>query len=285
MTGGRRFLFFAVPVLWVAVAHVGPLIAMARVSLMNVYPGPPGMRPGFSLGAYTAFWHHTGYQVSLLHSLALAAAATLVSLILAYPIAYHVALRVPPAWKRRRLVLLVAPFWTSEVLRMFALVLLLNTRGALNAVLHWLHLAKAPVLLLYGSGAVMAGVVYTVFLSMLLPLYAALDRLPRDVGDAASLDGAGPLTRLWYITFPLTAQGIAAGAVLTFLATLGVFAAPALLGGAGTPVFTITIADLFSAASGRWPLGAAFGFILLLVGSAGAGLLALVLGRIGPGQG
>jgi spermidine/putrescine transport system permease protein len=274
-----------VPVLWVAVAHVGPLIAMARISLMNVYPGPPGMRPAFSLGAYAAFWREAGYRLSLLHSLGLATATTFVTLILAYPIAYHVALRVAPARRGRRLVLLVAPFWTSEVLRMFALVLLLDNRGALNAILRCLGLTTAPVLLLYGSGAVLAGMVYSVFLSMLLPLYAALDRLPRHVTEAAALDGAGPWTRLWHITLPLTARGVAAGAVLTFLATLGVFAAPALLGGTGALVFATTISDLFGAASGRWPMGAAFGFILLVAGSAVAALLTLALGRVGPESG
>jgi len=275
----RRALFLAVPVAWVAVAHVGPLLAMARISLLEVYPGPPGMRPAFSFDAYAAFLREAGYQVSLLHSLGLALAAALAALILAYPTAYHVARRVPRAQRGRRLVWLVAPFWTSEVLRMFALVLLLANRGALNLVLRWLGLATAPVHLLYGTGAVLAGMVYTVFLTTLLPVYAALDRLPREMAEAAALDGAGPWQRLWHITLPLTSRGVAAGSVLTFLATLGVFAAPALLGGAGVPVFAITIADLFGAASGRWPMGAAFGFILLAAGSAVAALLVLMIGR------
>ena len=124
-------------------------------------------------------------------------------------------------------------------------------------------------------GAVLAGIVYTVLLAMLLPLYAALDRLPSEFMDAAADLGAGAWRRAWHVTLPLTSAGVAAGAALTFLATLGVYAAPVLLGGAGTPVFAVTIADLFGAASGRWPLGAAFGFILLAVGTAGAaGLIA-----------
>ena len=87
--------------------------------------------------------------------------------------------------------LLVAPFWGSEVLRMFALVLLLANRGALNARLQWAGLTRAPVAMLYGNGAVLAGLVYTVLLTMLLPLYAALDRLPADLLEAASDLGAG----------------------------------------------------------------------------------------------
>jgi len=281
VTGWRRVLFLAVPVLWVALAHVGPLAAMARISLTAVYPAAPGIAPTFSLGAYVAFWQQAGYRLSLLHSVGMAASATFAALIVAYPIAYYVALYVSPGRHMRRLALLAAPFWTSEILRMFALVLLLAHRGALNAALRWLGVTETPMLLLYGDGAVLAGLVYTVFLSMLLPLYAALDQLPRDVAEAAALDGAGPWTRLWRITVPLTARGIASGVVLTFLAALGVFAAPALLGGAGVPVFATTIADQFGAASGRWPLGAAFGFILLLTGSALAGFASLAITRRG----
>jgi spermidine/putrescine transport system permease protein len=274
--GGLRIVFLAVPVLWVAAAHIGPLVAMARISILDVYPGPPDVAPGFGLAAYAAFLHEAGYRASLLRSLGLAAAATAASLLLSYPLAYHVAVRVAPKQRQRRLMLLVAPFWTSEVLRMFALVLLLANRGALNAVLRWLGVTSAPVPLLYGTGTVLAGLVYTVLLSMLLPLYAALDRLPANLLAAASTLGAGAWRRFWHVTLPLTARGIATGSVLTFLASLGIFAAPALLGGPSTPVFATTIADLFGAASGRWPIGAAFGFILLTVGTAcAAGLAAL----------
>ena len=172
--------------------------------------------------------------------------------------------------------LLVAPFWASEVLRMFALVLLLANRGALNAALRWAGLTQAPVSMLYGDGAVLAGLVYTVLLTMLLPLYAALDRLPAELLEAAADLGAGAWARFWQVALPLSASGVAAGTALTFLACLGVFAAPSLLGGPSKTLFATTIADLFGAASGRWPVGAAFGFILLTVGTACAvGLAAL----------
>jgi len=281
-----RRLFLAVPLVWVAVAHVGPLIAMARISVFAAYPGPPGVAPAWSPAAYATFLQGAGYRASLVHSLILATVTTAVSLLLAYPLAYHVALCVAPARRGRRLMLLVAPVWTSEVLRMFAVVLLLANRGALNALLRWLGLTHAPILMLYGSGAVLAGIVYTVLLSMLLPLYGALDRLPVVLLDAAANLGAGAWYRFWYVTLPLTGRGVAAGVILTFLASLGVFAAPALLGGAGTPVFATVIADLFGAASGRWPMGAAFGFILLVAGTACAtGLAALAPGIRQPRPG
>ncbi len=173
-----RGLFIAIPVLWVAAAHVGPLLAMARISLLDVYPAAPGTAPSYSLRAYAAFLSGPGYRAALVHSLLLAVAATGLARAITWPLAWHVAVRVPPARRIRRLALLVAPFWTSEVLRMFAVVLLLANRGALNAALRWTGLTGAPVSLLYGNGSVLLGIAYTVLLTMLLPLFAAFDRLP-----------------------------------------------------------------------------------------------------------
>ncbi len=270
-----RGTFIAMPVLWVTAAHVAPLLAMARISLFSVYPAAPGSPPNYGLQAYAAFLNGPGYQSALGHSLWLAAGATGTSLLLAWPLAWHIAIRVPAALRFRRLALLVAPFWTSEVLRMFAIILLLANRGALNALLRCIGLTDAPVSLLYGTGSVLAGIVYTVFLTMLLPLFAAFDRLPANLLDAAADLGAGPFKRQWFVVLPLAATGIMSGIALTFLLCLGVLAAPALLGGAGTPAFAMVITGFFAGASGRWPLGAAFSLLLLIVGTACAGGLAL----------
>jgi spermidine/putrescine transport system permease protein len=269
-----RRLFVAIPVLWVGAAHVGPLLAMVRISLLDAYPTAPGAAPSFGVRAYAAFLSGPGYRAALAHSLWLAAAATGISLAVAWPLAWHIAVRVPPARRIRRLALLVAPFWTSEVLRMFAVVLLLANRGALNAVLRWTGLTGAPVALLYGNASVLLGIVYTVLLTMLLPLFTAFDRLPSDVLDAATDLGASAWRRQRFVVLPLAAGGIASGVALTFLLCLGVLVAPALLGGPGTPAFATVIADFFGAASGRWPMGAAFSLVLLVLGTACAGALA-----------
>jgi spermidine/putrescine transport system permease protein len=151
----------------------------------------------------------------------------------------------------------------------------LANRGALNCLLRWIGLTDAPVSFLYGTGSVLAGIVYTVFLSMLLPLFAAFDRLPSNLLDAAADLGAGPLKRQRFIVLPLAATGIISGVTLTFLLCLGALAAPALLGGAGTPAFAMVITGFFAGASGRWPLGAAFSLLLLIVGTTCAGALSL----------
>jgi spermidine/putrescine transport system permease protein len=270
-----RTLFVGVPLAWVALAHLGPLVAMARISLLADYPGRPGAAAAWSVAAFAAFLANRGYQLSLMRSLLLAAAAALLALVAAYPLAYHVALKISRTRRAWCLMLLIAPFWTSEVLRLFGLVLLAAHGGAMNAVLRGLGLA--PLALLYGTGAVLAGLILTVFPIMLLALYAALDRLPAAALAAARTLGARAWVRLVRVTLPLTVRGVAAGVMLTCLACLGLFAAPALLGGPTTPVFATVIVDLFGAASGRWPMGAAFGFILLSVGTlTAAGLAALV---------
>lgn len=217
MTRWPRWLFVAVPVIWVAAAHVGPMVTMARISLLDDYPAAPGSPPVFGGLAYAAFFAGPAYAVSLGHSMWLAGAATAVSLAVAWPLAWYVAVHVPQARRIRRLALLVAPFWTSEVLRMFAIVLLLANRGALNMVLRGSGAIEAPVRLLYGNGSVLLGIVYTVLLTMLLPLFAAFDRLPRDFFDAAADLGAGPWQRQMLVVFPLASRGIAAGVALTFL--------------------------------------------------------------------
>ena len=269
-----RGVFIAIPVLWVVAAHVAPLFAMARISLLNVYPAAPDSPPDYEFQAYAVFLNGPGYWVALGHSLWLAAGATGTCLLLAWPLAWHIAIRVPATLRLRRMALLVAPFWTSEVLRMFAVVLLLANRGALNAILRWSGLTDAPVSLLYGTGSVLAGIVYTVFLTMLLPLFAAFDRLPSNILDATTDLGAGPFKQQWFVVLPLAATGVMSGVALTFLLCLGVLAAPALLGGAGTPAFAMVISGFFGGASGRWPLGAAFSLLLLIAGTACAGGLA-----------
>jgi spermidine/putrescine transport system permease protein len=132
--------------------------------------------------------------------------------------------------------------------------------------------------LLYNQFSVGFGMLYAVLLAMLLPLYASLERFPPELLDAAANIGAGPWRRLVRVTLPLTRDGIAAGCALVFLTSLGAFAVPTLLGGAGTTLFAMTIGGMFASSAGRWPLGAAFGLIMLL---SGLGLAAVIL-RLAP---
>ena len=261
-----RVLLFAGPVVWVAGANIAPLIEMGRVSLLDVFPAPPGCVAHIGLSNYISFFASPIYRAAFWHSMMLSAVLTVLALLLAYPLAYLIALRVPARQRVRHLLLLIAPYWTSEIVRALAMMLLLANHGAINGVLRWLGLSDAPLPLLYNQFSVGFGLLYAVLLAMLLPIYAALSRLPADVLRAATALGAGPLRRLLSITLPLTRDGIAAGCALVFLTSLGAFAVPTLLGGADTMLFSMTIGSMFASSAGRWPVGAAFGLILLVSG-------------------
>lgn len=273
-----RLALLAGPVLWVAGANIAPLIEMARISLLDIYPAPPGHVARYSLDNYAAFLASPIYRGAFLRSLALSAMITGLALLLTYPLAYLIAIRTKPRRRMRCLLLLIAPFWTSEIVRAFAIMLLLANRGAVNGALLWLGVTDAPLPLLYNQFSVGFGMLYAVLLAMLLPIYAALARLPADLLEAAAIVGAGPWNRLVRVTLPLTRDGIAAGCALVFLINLGAFAVPMLLGGAGTTLFSLTIGSMFASSAGRWPLGAAFGLILLLSGL----VVAAVIMRLAP---
>jgi len=179
----------------------------------------------------------------------------------------------------RLLLLLIAPFWSSEIVRAFAIMLLLANHGAVNFTLRWLGITEAPLPLLYNQFSVGFGMLYAVLLAMLLPLYASLTRLPTELLDAAANVGAGPCSRLVHVTLPLTRDGIAAGCALVFLTSLGAFAVPTLLGDADTTLFSMTIGSMFASSAGRWPLGAAFGLIMLLSGLGVAAVVMLMAPR------
>lgn len=268
-----RVLLFAGPVIWVGGANIAPLVEMARVSLLDVFPAEPGHIARYSLQNYAAFLGSPIYRGAFLHSILLSAILTLLALLLAYPLAYLIAIRIPAHRRLRHLLLLVAPFWTSEIVRAFAIMLLLANRGAVNGLLRWFGIIETPLLLLFNQFSVGFGMLYAVLLAMLLPLYASLARLPTELLEAAASTGAGPWRRLFRVTLPLTRDGIAAGCALVFLATLGAFAVPTLLGSADTTLFSMTIGSMFASSAGRWPLGAAFGLIMLLVGLALAGAI------------
>jgi spermidine/putrescine transport system permease protein len=268
-----RVLLFAGPAVWIAGANLAPLIEMARVSLLDVFPAVPGHITRYSLDNYAAFLGSSIYRGSFLHSLALSGTLALLALPMAYPLAYLIAIRVPAHRRARHLLLLIAPFWTSEIVRVFAMMLLLGNHGPVNWLLRWSGFTDQPLPLLYNQFSVGFGMLYAVLLAMLLPLYASLARLPTELLDAAASAGAGPCRRFVRVTLPLTRDGMAAGCALVFLTSLGAFAVPTLLGGADTTLFSMTIGSMFASSAGRWPLGAAFGLIMLLAGLAAAGLI------------
>ncbi|HOW75673.1 MAG TPA: spermidine/putrescine ABC transporter permease PotB [Candidatus Competibacteraceae bacterium] len=203
------------------------------------------------------------YLDVLLDSLWLAAATTALCLLLGYPFAYLLT-RSPVRWRPLLLLLVIVPFWTSSLVRTYAIMIVLKTQGLLNQTLLGLGLIAEPLELLYTESAVILGMLYTLLPFMILPLYAALEKLDPRLIEAARDLGAGKITIFLRIVIPLTLPGIIAGSLLTFLPGLGMFYVADLLGGAKTLLVGNLIRDQFLSAR-DWPFGAAASVLLTLL--------------------
>ena len=199
------------------------------------------------------------YLGILLRSFGLAFVTTAGCLLLGYPVAYWLARVCAARWRNALLVLVILPFWTSFLVRMYAWVFLLRSEGTLNLLLG--HLGLGPVELLYRDAAVLLGQVYGELPFMILPLYAALERLDGSLLEAAADLGARPPSALWRITVPLSRAGIVAGCVLVFIPSLGAFLAPDVLGGART-VYVGTLIQSQFAVARDMPFGSALAMVL-----------------------
>jgi spermidine/putrescine transport system permease protein len=202
------------------------------------------------------------YLDILARSFGLAFVTTLLCLVCAYPVAYWIGLKAPERFKNALLVLVILPFWTSFLVRMYAWIFMLRSEGLVNLLLG--HFAIAPLNLLYNDFAVLLGQVYGELPFMILPLYASLEKLDRSLLEAAADLGCSPARTLWRVTIPLTAPGIVAGSVLVFIPSLGAYLAPDLLGGARTVYIGNLIQSQFAVARDM-PFGAALSFVLSLL--------------------
>lgn len=192
-------------------------------------------------------------------SFVLAGLTTGLCLLLGYPVALWLGLRVKEQWRNALVVAVILPFWTSLLVRMYAWIFILRDEGLLNATLASLGLPRLP--LLYNDFAVLVGQVYGELPFMILPLYLSVSKLDRAVLEAAADLGATPWKTLCKVTVPLTAPGIAAGSVLVFIPSLGAFLAPDLLGGGKTMYVGNLIQSQFAVAR-NMPFGAALSFLL-----------------------
>ena len=266
--GGERrrlILLGLVPVAWLLLAHLGPITQMLRFSVYSEYPLTGGREATFTLAHYVTFLTERIYMVPFLRTLVFALTVTAITLVMVYPIAYSIAKHVPAGRQVRYLLLLLAPFWVSYIIRTFAIMVMLGNRGFLNLVLINLGLIERPIPFMYTWFSLGTGVLYLSVLYMLLPLYAAIEKIDDNLLEASADLGAGPLRRFWRITLPLSKDGIASGCTLVFLLATGYYAVPLLLGGPGTTLFAETIGNFFHVAGDRWPVGAAFGLIMLMV--------------------
>lgn len=237
-----RWLVAAVPLAWLGVFFLLPFLVVAAMSFAP--PAPPGQSPLPAPGALLAEWAAHGldwrnyaalfsdslYVNAYLNSLLFAAVSTLACLVLGYPIAYGIA-RAKPAARAVLLMLVVLPFWTSSLLRNYALIGILKGNGLLNQALLAIGAVDAPLEILHTDLAVYIGIVYGYLPFMVLPLAASLMRLDFTLLEAAADLGARPFTAFRRVTWPLSRPGVIAGSLLVFVPAVGEFVVPDLLGG------------------------------------------------------
>jgi spermidine/putrescine transport system permease protein len=196
-------------------------------------------------------------------SLAVGLGTTILCLLIGYPMAYYIA-RAPARQRSLLLFLILLPFWTNFIIRIYAWMMILRSGGLLDTFLQWAHITREPLGLLYTPTAVMIGMVYEFLPFMVLPLYTSLEKVEQALLEAAADLGAPPWRAFLRVTLPLSVPGMIAGTILTFIPAMGMFVVPDLLGGAKTILIGNVIRNQFLTAR-DWPFGAAASMILMLL--------------------
>ena len=212
---------------------------------------------------YSYLWEDDLYINSYINSVKIASVSTVCCLLIGYPMAYCIA-RSNPTTKNILLMLVILPFWTSFLLRVYAWMGLLADQGTINSLLIWLGVIDEPIRMLYSELAVYIGIVYSYLPFMILPLYANMEKLDVALDEAAADLGAKPTIAFLTVTLPLTLPGIIAGSLLVFIPATGEFVIPDLLGGGNVLMIGRILSDEFNANS-DWPLASAVAIVLLIV--------------------
>src|SRR5258708_3195155 len=239
-----------------------PLALLALYSLWT--ESDAGIDTNLTLLQYASVVSRTSYRALLLRSIAISGLVTLVTVMLAYPMAYFVAFRVERT-KLLWLILLTIPFWTSYLLRVFAWKVILGYKGVVNSGLMSLGLIKAPLgFLLYNPSAVVVTLAHAWAAFAILPIYVSLEKIDRTLLEAAGDLGDGPIRRFIRITLPLSLPRLIGAAVLIFIPTTGDYVTPTLVGGADG-VMIANVIELQFDPIGNWPLGAALSIASMAV--------------------
>ncbi len=274
---GRIFVI-AIPMLWLGLFFLVPFVIVMKISLATpLFGQTPPYSPLFdhaedgaltlriTWANYAALLKDSLYLKAYLNSLLFASVSTTLTLLIGYPIAYGIA-RATPVWRMMLLVGVILPFWTSSLLRTYAMIGILKTNGLINQFLLWLGVIDQPLDLLYTNLAVYIGIVYNYLPFMILPLTANLMRLDFTLLEAAADLGARPWQAFMRITLPLSLPGIIAGAMLVFIPAVGEFVIPDILGGPDAiTIGRVLWTEFFT--NRDWPLasGVAVAMLLLIV--------------------
>jgi putrescine transport system permease protein len=262
VNGPAKISLFAVW-LWIGLVLLLPFAIVLKISFATAQLSVPPYGPPSTVAHYAALVGDSLYFKAYLGSLRIASVSTALTLLLGYPMAYGIA-RAPGRWRQILLLLVVLPFWTSFLIRIYAWIGLLRPTGLINLVLEYLGVIAEPLKLLNTDGAVYLGIVYAYLPFMVLPLYARLEKLDPALLEAAADLGAKPWRAFLKITLPLSLPGVIAGCLLVFIPAVGEFVIPELLGGPDTLMIgKVLWTEFFT--NRNWPMSAAVAVILLAV--------------------
>jgi putrescine transport system permease protein len=267
------------PFLWMVLLFLVPFLFVLKISLSQTAIAQPPYLPVFdptqgfaaikaalaelSLDNFRLLVSDNLYVFSYLRSLIVAVVSTSILLVIGYPIAYGMA-RLPRRWQGIAMMLVIVPFWTSFLIRIYAWINILQHDGLFNKILLALRLVSAPVVWLSTDSAMYLGIVYSYLPFMILPLYATLARMDPALLEAASDLGAAPRRAFWLVTFPLSLPGVAAGALLCFIPIMGEFVIPDLLAGSNSLMIGQTLwLEFFT--NKDWPVASAVAVVLLVL--------------------
>jgi putrescine transport system permease protein len=272
---GQR-LVIGVPYLWLLVFFLIPFLIVLKISFAEFSPlGRPPYEPVFQwldegalqikllIGSYVYLFNEPLYVSSWLYSIKVAFFSTLFCLMLGYPMAYAIA-RSPPTYRNVFLLLVILPFWTSFLLRVYAWIGLLKNDGVINNVLLGIGIIDAPLTMMNTSFALYVGIVYSYLPFMILPLYSNLEKHDLTLLEAAQDLGAGPIRSFLRITLPLSFPGIVAGSLLVFIPAVGEYVIPSLLGSSDELMIARLLSDEFFL-NRDWPKASAVAIAMLVL--------------------
>jgi putrescine transport system permease protein len=273
---GQR-LVIAIPYLWLIIFFLIPFLIVLKISFAEFSPlGRPPYEPVFRwleegalqvkllIGSYVYLFNEPLYVSAWIYSIKVAFFSKLFCLALGYPMAYAIA-RAPPTQRNIFLLLIILPFWTSFLLRVYAWIGLLKTDGLINTVVFkWLGIVDEPLAMMNTSFAVYIGIVYSYLPFMILPLYSNLEKHDNTLLEAAQDLGAGPIKSFLRVTLPLSFPGIVAGSLLVFIPAVGEYVIPSLLGRTDQLMVAKLLSDEFFL-NRDWPRASAVAIAMLLL--------------------
>ena len=265
----------ALPYLWLLLFFVAPFVIVLKISFSDVALAIPPYKPllewagkhslaiKLNFDNYAFLFTDPLYLLAFGNSIKVAFLSTLMCLVLGYPMAYGIA-RAKPAMRNVLLLLVILPFWTSLLLRVYAWIGLLKGNGVINNVLMSLGIIHEPLTMLYTPFAMYVGIVYSYLPFLILPLYANLEKMDWQLLEAAEDLGCRPWQAFYKITLPLSRNGILAGCMLVFIPAVGEFVIPALLGGPNSLMIGRVLWDEFFA-NRAWPVASAVAIVMLIL--------------------